>query len=120
VALSDASETLGQVVEIQGVPSGYTLNHGSPTDDRGWLVQTSDLGDLKVVPTSGSAQPGAFTLHVTASSADGPSTATTTADLIVTVAAGATQHAGRVVDGYISGATVFADTNLNGVLDNGE
>jgi hypothetical protein len=120
VSLSDPGETLGSVVEIQGVPSSFTLNHGAPSDDRGWLVQRSDLADLKLVPVAGEAKPGTFTLHVTATSADGSDTASTIADLTVSVAAGATQHAGRIVDGYIAGATVFADANHNGVLDTGE
>jgi hypothetical protein len=32
----------------------------------------------------------------------------------------ASPSAGKVVDGYLSGATVFCDTNKNGVLDTGE
>jgi Ca2+-binding RTX toxin-like protein len=118
VSLPDPSEI--PVVEIQGVPSSYTLNHGAPTDDRGWLVALSDLADLKLVPIAGQTKPGTLTLHIVATSIDGTSTATTTADVDVTVAPGATQRAGRVVDGYIVAATVFADANGDGVLDAGE
>ena len=120
VSLTDPSETLGTVVEIQGVPASFALNHGSPADDGGWLVQVSDLADLQLLPISGNATPGTFVLHVMATSMDGTDTASTTADLSVSVSAGATQHAGRVVDGYIAGATVFADADGDGHLDAGE
>src|SRR5262249_31740463 len=72
------------------------------------------------VPTNGAAMPGDFVLHVTATSIDGASVASATADLDVTVSAGASQHVGRVIDGYVAGATVFADANGNGALDAGE
>jgi Ca2+-binding RTX toxin-like protein len=120
VALADPSETLGSTVAITGVPSSFSLNHGTPTDDRGWIVALTDLSDLKLLPISGAATPGTLHLHITATSAEGADIASTTANLDVAVGAGATQHSGRVVDGYIVGATVFADANHNGVLDSGE
>jgi Ca2+-binding RTX toxin-like protein len=118
---TDGSETLGTNVTIDGVPSGFVLNHGAQVGDGGpWLVALADLPDLALMPAAGTPTPGSFTLHISATSTDGPSTATGQADLNVTLTAGATQTSGRVVDGYIAGATVFADANGNGVLDAGE
>jgi Ca2+-binding RTX toxin-like protein len=119
VSLTDTSETLGPV-DIQGVPSGFALNNGTLIDDGHWVVSATDLPTLALVPTNGAAMPGDFVLHVTATSIDGASVASATADLDVTVSAGASQHSGRVIDGYVAGATVFADANGNGVLDAGE
>src|SRR5262249_4566387 len=117
VELTAPNETLGGTVEITGLPSGYTLNHRTPTDG-GAIVSLTDLADLKLVPGA-DALPGPVTLHITASSVDGPSVAFTTTDLTVTVDAGANQQSGRAFDGYIVGATVFADANHNGVFDPG-
>jgi Ca2+-binding RTX toxin-like protein len=116
--LTDSSETL--VVEIDGVPASYTLSHGAPTDDGGWLVHSDDLANLALVPTAGVAKPGTLTLHITATSIDGSSSTSTSTDISVQVDPGATQTAGRIVDGYIAGATVFSDTDGDGVLDEGE
>jgi len=54
-------------------------------------------------------------LHATATDIAGNSADASTAH-IVTVE----PKAGQAMDGYISGATVFADTNGDGILDNGE
>ncbi|WP_398483389.1 beta strand repeat-containing protein, partial [Tardiphaga sp.] len=114
--LVDAGSTL--TVGIAGVPSGYTLNHGSVSDDGStWFVNPSDLSGLQLIPTAGSAKPGSFALHVTAYSNDGAATASTSADIAVTIHPNDNEITGLAIDGYIAGATVFADANHNGVLD---
>src|SRR5262249_43628500 len=46
--------------------------------------------------------------------------ASTSANLSVTIEPGDTQQSGRVIDGYIAGATLFADADKDGVLDANE
>ena len=117
--LIDTSNTL--VVSISGVPSGYTLTHGTISDDGStWTVAPADLGTLALAPVGGLAQAGNFSLHVVASSGDGTHTASTSADIAVTVSANPSEMSGLAEDGYIAGATVFADANHNGILDLGE
>jgi Ca2+-binding RTX toxin-like protein len=126
VVLTDDSETLGDTVTISGVPDAhYRLNHGTAIDDGIWVVARSDLADLALRPVATTGGPAAdFTLQITASSSDGADTATTSVDLAVSIAPAVAQISGRVVDGYISGATVFADSIRdgirNGILDPGE
>ncbi len=123
VALTDAdgSEALGASVTIEGIPSSFQLNHGFEADSGSWIVPISDLSTLALQPVGGAIPtPGEFVLHVTATSIDGVSTASTTADLTVTITPNAQQQSGFVVDGYIAGATVFADADGDGVLDDGE
>jgi VCBS repeat-containing protein len=117
--LIDTSNTLA--VSISGVPSGYTLTHGTISDDGSiWTVAPADLGTLALVPVGGVAKAGTFSLHVVASSGDGTHTASTSADIAVTVSANPSEISGLAEDGYIAGATVFADANHNGILDAGE
>jgi VCBS repeat-containing protein len=117
--LIDTSNTLA--VSISGVPSSYTLTHGTISDDGStWIVAPADLGTLSLVPVGGLAQAGNFSLHVVASSGDGTHTASTSADIAVTVSANPSEMSGLAEDGYIAGATVFADANHNGILDAGE
>jgi VCBS repeat-containing protein len=116
--LVDTSSTL--TVEIDGVPDFYSLSHGTALDDGRWLVSAADLPTLALVPGSGAVS-GNFNLHVTAISDDGVHQAVSLAqDIAVTISPSANEHGGRIVDGYIAGATVFADANNNGVLDLGE
>ena len=96
------------------------LNHGTLINEGDWLVSVSDLANLALTLVDGAATPGSFVLHVTATSIDGSSTASTAADLNVSVMPIASQLTGHVIEGYIAGATVFADANGNGVLDLGE
>jgi Ca2+-binding RTX toxin-like protein len=121
LALTDSSETLG-TVKIEGVPAdSYTLSHGTQIGDGIWEVAASDLSSLALLPASDSTPAsGHFDLHIVATSIDGTSTAAAEATLSVTVAPAAGQQEGRLVDGYIAAATVFADTNRNGVWDAGE
>jgi VCBS repeat-containing protein len=113
--LIDTSSTLS--VEVDGVPSSYLLSHGIALDDGRWLVSGADLSTLALVPGNG-ATSGNFNLHVTAISDDGLHQAVSSGqDIAVTVTPGANEHGGRLVDGYIAGATVFADANGNGLFD---
>src|SRR5262249_30210073 len=118
VGLTDGSETLGPVT-IDGVPTAYTLSHGVSIDNGLWQVNVSDLPSLSLIPVD-DVLTGVFTLHVVATSIDGASTAASAGDLSVTVTPAATQTFGHVVDGYVAGATIFADANNNGILDAGE
>ena len=122
VALTDDSEMLGATVTISGVPDEhYRLNHGTQIDDGIWVVATSDLADLVLRPVAATGGPAAvFTLQITASSSDGADTATTSVNLAVSIAPAGGQVSGRVIEGYIAGATVFADSNRDGLLDPGE
>jgi VCBS repeat-containing protein len=117
--LIDTSNTL--VVSIGGVPSSYTLNHGTISEDGStWLVTPADLSTLALIPVGGLAKQGSFDLHIVASSSDGMHVATSSADIKVTVSPNPDAHSGFALDGYIAGATVFADANDNGILDDGE
>ena len=116
LADGDGSETLR--VEITGIPAGWALSSGVYRDDiAAWVVEgAANIGTLTVTPPPGAA--GSFSLGVRAvarEAANGDEAATSEFDL--TVLSGVT---GRAIDGYISGATVFADTNANGSLDIGE
>jgi hypothetical protein len=117
---NDGSEAL-QTIEIQGVPSAFVLSAGTLTDDGTWVLSQSDLPGLTLVPANGQyAAAGEFTLTVVATSIDGSSTAASTGSIAVSVTPGANATTGSIIDGYIAGATVFADANGNGQLDNGE
>ncbi len=117
-SLIDATSTLRIVID--GVPSAYTLNHGIPIEEGRWLLSATELPMLTLVPNGGVGASGVFNLHITATSDDGTNQATTSADIAVTVSASATETNGSLIDGYIAGATVFADANSNGILDAGE
>ncbi|MBX9774702.1 MAG: cadherin-like domain-containing protein [Xanthobacteraceae bacterium] len=122
VVLTDDSETLGASVTITGVPDDYyVLTRGVKVDDGIWVVAMSDLPTLALRPLSATGGPAAdFTLQIAATSSEAGSTATAMADLFVSIAPVGGQVTGSVIDGYIAGATVFADTDGDGVLDAGE
>jgi VCBS repeat-containing protein len=114
--LIDTSNAL--TIAVKNVPSGYTLNHGTLSDDGStWSLTKADLNGLALQPVGGIAKPGDFSLHIVASSADGTHTASTSADIAVTVTANSHEFSGLALDGYVAGATVFADANGNGLLD---
>ncbi|MGT2504177.1 VCBS domain-containing protein [Bradyrhizobium guangxiense] len=116
-ALIDTSSTL--LVKITGLPSGFTLNYGAAIDEGVWGLSAADLGhaDLALIPDP-AALPGSFTLQVTAISNDGLHQASSPISTIaVDISAGANVQVGQLLDGYIAGATVFADADNDGVLD---
>ncbi|HYC47443.1 MAG TPA: type I secretion C-terminal target domain-containing protein [Burkholderiales bacterium] len=109
---TDGSETLS--ISIEGVPSGAVLNAG--VEDEGvWTLTLADLTGLTITSAPGSAED--FDLVVTVTATDGTSTATTQDTLHITVN---DPFVGQAIDGYVVGATVFADTDEDGVLDPGE
>jgi len=118
LAAVDDVGTLGPVI-ITGVPSGYALNNGATQFDGYWSVDPAKLAGLALIPQA-DAKAGTFELTVTASSIENGHQAQSAAHIEVVVARAADEHAGRIIDGYIAGATVFADANHNGILDAGE
>ena len=115
----DGSESI-QTIEVRGVPSTYTLSAGTQIDEGNWLVTTADLAGLSLVPVGAAGQHGSLQLEIVATSIDGTDTATSSATLSVSIDPPANSQSGIVSDGYIAGATVFADANNNGLLDDGE
>ncbi|CAN7756272.1 VCBS domain-containing protein [Bradyrhizobium sp. LjRoot220] len=124
--LNDLSETLS--VTIKGVAGNYILSSGEKNDDGDWVITAGPGQDLGAIIETLTMLPGTpglgaidtFHLEVTATSSDGISTASTSIDVVVEVTAPEGYQDGLVSDGYISGATVFADANGNGTLDAGE
>src|SRR5262249_45753463 len=58
VALTDASETLGDTVTITGVPDEfYSLTVGTKVDDGIWVVNRTDLGALALHPLAPAGGP---------------------------------------------------------------
>ncbi|MHC4050467.1 VCBS domain-containing protein [Bradyrhizobium sp. 25ACV] len=114
----DQSSTLS--VKIEGVPSSFTVQNGAAIGDGVWLVTGDSIQNVVLIPNHavGSADP--FTLQVTAISDDGVHQAVSSAQLSLTVTSGANEINALDIDGYIGGATVFADANNNGILDAGE
>ncbi|MEH2565235.1 VCBS domain-containing protein [Bradyrhizobium sp. AZCC 2289] len=116
--LVDDSGALG-AVSIVGIPSSFTLNHGTVFDDGHWEVAASDLGTLALVPGA-DAHAGTLLLNVSVASIESGNQAVSTVSMTVNVTAGLHETSLRAVDGYIAGAFVFADANGNGVFDAGE
>ncbi|WP_298241353.1 VCBS domain-containing protein [uncultured Bradyrhizobium sp.] len=114
----DLGSTLS--VKIEGVPSSFTVQNGNAIGDGTWLVTGNSIPNVILVPNHAVGSPDPFTLHVTAISDDGVHQAVSTADLALTVNSGANEINALDIDGYIGGATVFADANNNGILDAGE
>ncbi|TQF32037.1 VCBS domain-containing protein [Bradyrhizobium sp. UNPA324] len=115
--LIDTSSTL--LVKITGLPSGFTLNYGAAIDEGVWGLSAADLvhADLALIPDP-AVLPGSFTLQVTAISNDGLHQASSAIlNIAVDISAGANVQVGQLLDGYIAGATVFADADNDGVLD---
>jgi Ca2+-binding RTX toxin-like protein len=119
-SLTDGSETLG--FTISGVPEGATFSAGTDNGDGSWTFALEDLAELTITPPADSE--ASFDLTVTAVSTDGTSTAESDPQVIHVTVVPQDEEVptleGTAVDGYIAGATVFADTNENGQLDAGE
>ncbi|WP_370126386.1 M10 family metallopeptidase C-terminal domain-containing protein [Bradyrhizobium ottawaense] len=107
-------------MKIEGVPSSFTVQNGAAIGDGAWLVTGASIQNVVLIPNHavGSSEP--FTLQVTAISDDGVHQAVSSAELSLTVTSGANEINALDIDGYIGGATVFADANNNGILDAGE
>ncbi|PSO16455.1 hypothetical protein C7G42_23290 [Bradyrhizobium sp. MOS003] len=114
----DLSSTLS--VKIEGVPSSFTVENGAAIGDGTWLVTGGSIQNVVLIPNHAVGSPDPFTLHVTAISDDGVHQAVSTDTLLLTVESGANEINALDIDGYIGGATVFADANNNGILDAGE
>ena len=114
----DGSETLS--ITISGVPVGAVLSEGIDNNDGTWTLTRDQLSELTITPPPDSED--SFDLTVTATSTDGSSSAIATATIHVTVipVSDESVQQGYVLDGYIVGATVFADANEDGVFDAGE
>ncbi|MEO5337842.1 MAG: Ig-like domain-containing protein [Magnetospirillum sp. WYHS-4] len=80
-ALTDLDETLSIIVG--GVPAGASLSAGTDNGDGTWTLTAAQLDGLKITPPADSNAD--FALTVTATSADGASTASTTATVNVAV-----------------------------------
>ncbi|GGI24311.1 beta strand repeat-containing protein [Bradyrhizobium guangdongense] len=119
--LVDDSGTLGPIV-ITGIPSGYTLNHGTYFDGDGHWEVPSDaatLATLALIPGADAHQ-DTLVLNVSVASIENGQQAVASTTMTVNVAAGQNDASARAVDGYIAGAFVFADANGNGIYDAGE
>uniref|UniRef100_UPI00048752C6 VCBS domain-containing protein n=1 Tax=Bradyrhizobium sp. WSM1743 TaxID=318996 RepID=UPI00048752C6 len=114
----DLSSTLS--VKIEGVPSSFEVQNGLALGDGAWLVTCDSIQNVVLIPDHAVGSPDPFTLHVTAISDDGVHQAVSTAELSLKVEPGANEINALDIDGYIGGATVFADANNNGILDAGE
>ncbi|WP_407117244.1 VCBS domain-containing protein [Bradyrhizobium sp. LMG 9283] len=114
----DLSSSLS--VKIEGVPSSFTVQNGAAIGEGAWLVTGDSVQNVVLIPNHAVSSPDPFTLRVTAISDDGVHQAVSTAELSLTVDPGANEINALDIDGYIGGATVFADANNNGILDAGE
>ncbi|SFN60836.1 VCBS repeat-containing protein [Bradyrhizobium sp. Rc3b] len=114
----DQSSTLS--VKIEGVPSSFTVQNGAAIGDGAWLVTGDSIQNVVLIPNHAVGSTDPFTLQVTAISDDGIHQAVSSAELALTVTSGANEINALDIDGYIGGATVFADANNNGILDAGE
>ncbi|MEZ2144669.1 VCBS domain-containing protein [Bradyrhizobium sp. DN5] len=107
-------------VKIEGVPTTFDVENGVAIGDGTWLVTGDSISEIVLIPHNAVGSTTPFTLKVTATSDDGVHQASSSADLTLTVTPGANEINALDIDGYIGGATVFADANNNGILDAGE
>ncbi|XIA64406.1 tandem-95 repeat protein [Bradyrhizobium sp. TZ2] len=112
----DSSEIL--TIEVQGVTPAYMLSSGTNMGDGVWLVDAGAVETLALVRVGGDAPVGELNLTVVVTAQDGASFKTDTINLSIDVSSPEPER--RLVDGYIVGATVFSDTDRDGVLDEGE
>ena len=119
--LVDDSGTLAPIV-ITGIPSGYTLNHGTFFDGDGHWEVPSDaatLATLALIPGADAHQ-DTLVLNVSVASIENGQQAFASGLMTVNVSASQSDSSARAVDGYVAGAFVFADANGNGTYDTGE
>ncbi|MGL3111436.1 VCBS domain-containing protein [Bradyrhizobium sp. BR 1432] len=120
VAASKVDQGSTLSVKIEGVPTTFDVENGVAIGDGTWLVTGDSISEIVLIPHNAVGSTTPFTLKVTAISDDGVHQATNSADLTLTVTPGANEINALDIDGYIGGATVFADANNNGILDAGE
>jgi Ca2+-binding RTX toxin-like protein len=112
----DPSEVL--TIEVQGVTPAYTLSTGINLGGGNWSVPASAIDTLSLVRVGSHAPVGELHLKVIVTAQDGASTKGDTVDLTIEVTS--LEPVRKLVDGYIVGATVFSDTDRDGILDEGE
>ena len=119
LADTDGSESLG-VVTISGVPADWGLSAGVRDEESGnYTLSPAQLAGLSIAPAAGVVGSATLTISATATEASNGDAATAVATLTVSVTqTGAAQ--GQAVEGYIAGATVFADADADGELDASE
>lgn len=101
----DAGDVVGyEIVSVNGVPGGSLP---------GWVDFNAVDGTFNGTP--GETDAGVFDVDVRAKDAAGATSNSTTFTITIE-----NVSAGTSVDGYISGATVFQDSNGNDILDLGE
>ncbi|WP_128935729.1 VCBS domain-containing protein [Bradyrhizobium zhanjiangense] len=120
VAASKVDQGSTLSVKIEGVPTTFDVEHGVAIGDGTWLVTGDSISEIVLIPHNAVGGTTPFTLKVTATSDDGVHQASSSAELTLTVTPGANEINALDIDGYIGGATVFADANNNGILDAGE
>ncbi|WP_276017372.1 VCBS domain-containing protein [Bradyrhizobium sp. C-145] len=120
VAASKVDQGSTLSVKIEGVPTTFDVEHGVAIGDGTWLVTGDSISEIVLIPHNAVGSTTPFTLKVTATSDDGVHRASSSAELTLTVTPGANEINALDIDGYIGGATVFADANNNGILDAGE
>ncbi|HJS39716.1 MAG TPA: Ig-like domain-containing protein [Burkholderiales bacterium] len=121
VALADAdgSETLSAIT-ISGVPEGWSLSAGVRDEETGnYTLTSAELLGLTITPAPDAVGSATLSVIAAATEASNGDSATRVATLTVSVDQEGALH-GQAIDGYIVGATVFADGNENGLLDLGE
>jgi len=119
LADGDGSETLS--IKIEGVPAGWVLSAGTLINEESgtYVLTYDDLDGLQITPPSGTA--GSIELTVTAIATEASNgSAASTSDTVTIEVSQPDSVQGQVVDGYIAGATVFADFSEDGVMDPGE
>ncbi len=116
----DGSEVLS--ITITGVPVGWSLSAGTVINEETGTYQLSaaQLADLAITPAAGAS--GSVNLSVTAIATEtsNGSTSSSASQVLTVLVSQPNQSSGQAIDGYIAGATVFADTDGDGSLDTGE
>lgn len=120
IAASKIDQSSALSVKIEGVPSSFTVQNGAAIGEGTWLVTGDSIQNVVLIPNHAVGSPDPITLKITAISDDGVHQAVSSAELSLAVTPGANEINALDIDGYIGGATVFADANNNGILDAGE
>jgi hypothetical protein len=69
LANTDGTEHLSY--EVSGLPSGFTLNHGTSNDNGSWTLSASDLAGLQINPTAGFSGTAHVAVSAIATETDG-------------------------------------------------